>query len=163
MVLGGRMKKALIVGATLFGAFAMVGTDMTWLAGFTDDTEAGEEEAPADQPACRTVEECDSRCVKGDGVACYYAGQGRLQGATGEPDPVGASVLFARACEAGTVQGCTLLATLHEQGAGVPRDLAKAQELFQRACAGADPQGCAGVARLSGAPTPTAPAPGAQD
>ena len=158
MMIGGRMKKALIVGATLFGAFAMVGTDMTWLAGFSDD-----EDAPTQRPPCRSVSACDSRCVKGDGVSCYYAGQGRLQGATGKPDPVGASVLFARACEAGTVQGCTVLALLHEQGAGVGRDLAKAKALFQQACDGADPEGCAGVARLNGAPAPTAPPPGAQD
>lgn len=147
MMIDGRIKKALIVGATLFGAFAMVGTDMNWLAGFT-----GDEEAPVGRSACRSIDECDRRCVKGEGVACYYAGLGRLQGATGKPDPVGASILFSRACEAGTVQGCTLLATLHERGAGMARDVAKARQLFQQACAGGDPEGCAGVSRLSGAP-----------
>jgi len=163
MVIDGRMKKGLIVGATLFGAFAMVGTDMTWLAGFTGDSEADDAEGPAVRPPCRTIQDCDSRCVKGEGVSCYYAGQGRLRGVTGKPDPVGASVLFARACKAGTVQGCTLLGTLHEQGAGVPRDLFKARDLFQQACAGADPQGCAGLARLDGSPAPATPDPEAQD
>jgi len=147
MMIGGRIKKALIVGATLFGALAMVGTDMNWLSGFTS-----EEEAPSEAPTCRSVSECDRRCVKGDGVSCYYGGLGRLQGATGKPDPVGASVLFGRSCDAGTAQGCTLLATLHERGTGVARDAAKAQALFQQACAGGDPQGCKGVSRVSGAP-----------
>ena len=152
MVISGRMKKALIFGSTLLGAAAMVGGDMAWMSGFSGDSEEGDE--PQGKPRCRTLSDCDNRCGRGDGPSCYYAGQGRLQGVGGQPDPIGASVLFDRACKAGTPLGCTVLGSLHEQGVGVAADSAKALELFRQACAGGEEQGCAGVARLTGAPSP---------
>ena len=169
MMISGRAKKALIVGSTLLGAAAMVGGDLTWMSGFSGDSGAegkgadgaGGDATPKAKPRCRTIAECDSRCGKGDGSSCYYSGQGRLQGANGQPDPAAASVLFSRACKAGTPEGCTMLASLHQQGVGVPKDPAKARTLFQQGCNGGDARACAALepAPAQPAPTPAPPAP----
>jgi TPR repeat protein len=56
--------------------------------------------------------------------------------------------LYAAACDAGYVAGCTHLGTLYERGEGIVRDGPKAVALFERACRQDDALGCAMLAAL---------------
>ena len=53
-----------------------------------------------------------------------------------------AAKLYQKACDSGDVRGCTMLATLYEEGQGVKKDYQKASKLYQKACDGEVPEAC---------------------
>jgi TPR repeat protein len=58
------------------------------------------------------------------------------------PDYALAKAAFQRACDAGELDGCASLASLHANGWGMPKDPAKALALGTKACDGGSVQGC---------------------
>jgi TPR repeat protein len=79
-------------------------------------------------------------------------GAGRAQ------DSARAAVLFERACNAGSADGCTGLGRLKLSGSGTPKDEPGGVRAMQRACDGASLLGCRSLALLLSEGRPSLPA-----
>jgi len=57
-------------------------------------------------------------------------------------DKIGASKLYAKACQKGSKRGCVKLGVQYFAGDGVKQDIIKAKKLFAKACKQSHPEAC---------------------
>ena len=74
-------------------------------------------------------------------------GQLFLSGRGVQRDVPRSAILFGEACDKGSVDGCSRLATMLESGDMIGRDLQKARELYKRGCDAGVVQDCYSLAR----------------
>ncbi|MCG8419647.1 MAG: serine/threonine-protein kinase [Proteobacteria bacterium] len=93
-----------------------------------------------DQPVCRDIETCESKCQNGMERACGWLGMAYEYGRGIEIDLSKALDYYKRACDPSSanqvddVAACIGLGWMHEFGKGTPMDALTASDYYQRSC-----------------------------
>jgi TPR repeat protein len=81
----------------------------------------------------KQVEDCRTRCSRGEAGSCFVLGMLLLHGTGVERDPGRAALMLGKACDGGDGAGCLGLADLLRDGTAGTRDPGRVRELTLRA------------------------------